>query len=59
MRYRVLALLLATILPGCAVDSFGAPQWHDNAGAPAWRRPGPAVLAPLPRLPAPETSARA
>lgn len=58
MRYRILALLLATALPGCAMDSFGAPQFRDNAEAPAWRRAGPAALPPLQRLPAPAYSAR-
>jgi hypothetical protein len=34
MRYSVLAFLLAAALPGCAENSFGAPQWRDNAEAP-------------------------
>jgi hypothetical protein len=58
MRYWVLAFLLAAALPGCAENSFGAPQWRDNAEAPAWRRPGSA-LPPLQHLPAPAYSARA
>jgi hypothetical protein len=59
MLYRVLALLLVAALPGCAANSFGAPQMRDNAEAPAWRRAGPSQLAPLQRLPAPAYSARA
>ncbi|MDB5372375.1 MAG: hypothetical protein JWP04_1017 [Belnapia sp.] len=58
MRYRILALLLATALPGCAANSFGAPQFRDNAEAPVWRRTGPSELPPLQRLPAPAYSAR-
>ena len=42
----VLAVLFATALPGCAADSFGAPQWRDNADAPAWRRHRPRQIAP-------------
>lgn len=59
MMYRVLALLFAAALPGCAANSFGAPQLRDNAEAPAWRRPGPSQVGPLQRLPAPAYSARA
>ncbi|MBL6457481.1 hypothetical protein JMJ55_19290 [Belnapia sp. T6] len=59
MGYRFLALLFAFCLPGCAVNSFGAPQWRDNAEAPAWRRQAPSELPPLQRLPAPAYSARA
>ena len=58
-RYRVLAILLAAALPGCAANSFGSPQIRDNAEAPVWRRPGPVELPPLPRYPAPAYSARA
>jgi hypothetical protein len=58
MRYRVLALLLAAALPGCAENSFGAPQWRDNAEAPAWRRQGPSVLPPPQHFPASAYSAR-
>jgi hypothetical protein len=58
MRYRVLALLIAAALPGCAANSFGTPQWHDNAEAPAWRRQG-SEMPPLQHLPAPAYSARA
>jgi uncharacterized protein YjeT (DUF2065 family) len=59
MVYRMLALLVVTALPGCAANSFGAPQLRDNAEAPAWRRPGPTQITPLQRLPAPAYSARA
>lgn len=59
MLYRVLALLVLAILPGCAANSFGSPQLRDNAEAPAWRRLAPSQPAPLQRLPAPAYSARA
>ncbi len=59
MRYWVLALLLVAVLPGCAENSFGTPQWRDNAEAPVWRRQGPSQLPPLQHLPAPAYSARA
>ncbi len=58
MRYSVLAFLLAAALPGCAENSFGAPQWRDNAEAPAWRRPG-TELPRIQHIPAPAYSARA
>jgi hypothetical protein len=56
MRYRLLALMLATAVPGCAANSFSPVQWDDGAQAPAWRRPAPPAP---PGYPAPMDSARA
>jgi hypothetical protein len=56
MRYRLLVILLAIGLPGCAADSAPPVPWEDGVQAPAWRRPAPPMP---PGYPAPVDSARA